>query len=624
MSCHGYTLSDPDYPDLDLLLIRIEKMMLEHSLNPSLALLDSVIEEASKNSKLVKLARDQGVRETEDFKRVAGLPRRVWTDEDSAKLVADLTYALRQPEGRMHLKASQAIALLEMGLLGGLLGALRAGAGKTLITFLAGAVLFSKTPLLLVPAKLLDKTKAELKEYLKHFRCTYFLHIKSYESLSRVSHATYLENLKPDLIILDEAHKVKNPRAAVTKRLKRYIEKEKPKVVALSGTVTKRSLFDYAHLAKWCLGNYAPLPSHFNELEEWANAIDERPRSNWRTPPGALVKFSNGSDDIQDVREGFARRVIETPGVVATNDKLADCSLTVTRWQIDPPSEVEEAFKELRPPGWKLPDGLELCDAMQVAQKARQLGQGFYLHPVPWPPKDWLEPRSAWGKFVRETLKHNRRGLDSELMVAQACARGWLDDTAYRAWRDVKDTFVLHSEVVWLSDFVLRAAQDWLETDGSEGKLIWTEHVEFAEELSRRTGLPYCGAGGIDANGTPVEAFAGKPCIVSRASSGEGRNLQAWYRSLVINPMSSGRDWEQTLARTHRDGQEEDEVEYTVLVTCIENESAFTQALNDALYRSATTQQPDRLTYCDLIWPTLVSRKPFVSVVQSDLLAWNK
>lgn len=597
--------------------------MLENSLNPSLALLDLAIAEASKNSSLVKMAREAGVRETADFKRIAGLPRRVWTEEDAAKLAEEMTLALRKPGGTLTLKQSQAIALLEIGLGNGLLGPLRAGAGKTLVTFLAPTVCFSKVPLLIVPAKLVDKTKTELKEYLKHFRCAFHLHILSYESLSRVSHAQYLENLKPDLIILDEAHKVKNTKAAVTRRLKRYIEHAKPKVIALSGTVTKRSLFDYAHLAKWCLGNSAPLPSHFNELEEWANAIDERPRSNWRTPPGALSLFAEGSDDLADVRDGFRRRVVETPGVVATHDKLVGCSLTVSRLAIDPPPVVEEAFVKLRG-DWALPDDYELYDAMQLAQKARQMGLGFYLHPNPWPPKWWLDPRAAWGKFVRETLKRNRRGLDSELQVAQACARGWLDDTQYREWREVKDQFELKTEIIWLSDFALDACQEWLATDGTEGKLIWCEHVEFAKELARRAGLPYCGAGGVTEDGKPVEAFNGAPVVLSRASSGEGRNLQPWYRNLVTNPMSSGLDWEQTLARTHRDGQLQDEVTYEVLVTCAENEGAFTQALNDAQYRSDTTGQPDRLTYCDLLWPTLVSRKPYVSQVDSRLIAWNK
>jgi hypothetical protein len=377
-------------------------------------------------------------------------------------------------------------------------------------------------------------------------------------------------------------------------------------------------------LAKWSLGEKAPLPLHYPELEEWANALDERPRASFRTAPGALERFAEDGLEIESIRKGFARRVVETPGVVATNDKLVGCSLVVLRLQRDPPPEVERAFVTLRTQ-WTAPDGWEIFDAMQLAQKARQIGLGFsYEYADPWPPKPWLDARRAWGKFVRDTLKSNKRGLDSELQVAQACARGWLPDEEYQAWRNLRDSFVPVRRTRWLSDFALNACEEWLNDGPKQGKILWCEHIEFSEELSRRTGLPYCGAGGVDKDGSPVEALEGKPVILSIQSSGEGRNLQPWSKSLIVSPPASGLAWEQVLARTHRDGQEEDEVTYDVLTTCAEHESAFLQALNDAEYRSSTTLQPDRLTYCDLLWPTLLTRKPAMSRVESHLVAWNK
>jgi hypothetical protein len=503
----------------------------------------------------------------------------------------------------------------------GLFGPIRAGGGKTLITLLLPTVLFSKRPLLIVPAKLVDKTKRALKDLLLHFRCAYHIHVLSYESLSRVSHATFLEELNPDLVILDEAHKVKNPRAAVTKRLRRFIEKFKPRVVPLSGTVTKRSLHDYGHLIRWALGDGSPLPNHFPELEDWANCLDERPRAAWRTSPGALTEFSEGhSEDLTKVREGFCRRVIETPGVVATNDQLVGCSLVVSRLTQAVPQIVEEAFKKLRV-DWETPDGEELFDAMRVSAVSRQLALGFYYRWKEPGPKDWREARKAWAKFVRETLKKNRSGIDSELQVAQACARGWLPDAEYVAWRELRPTFTPESEIVWLSDFALTACTEWLDQGSRQGKIIWTEHVKFAEELSRRTGLPYAGGGEDPSDATKY--VQGAPTICSIKSSGEGRDLQPWFRNLVTSPPYSGLEWEQLLARTHRDGQDKDEVTYDVFSFAWEQEKAFVQACNDALYRTSTTQQPDRLTYSDVLWPTFLSREPFVSSADlSSSSAW--
>jgi CheY-like chemotaxis protein len=614
-----------DYPDLDIELRKIEELLGEvNSRNVSLELLDAAIEEASKNSKLSRAARDGGVRATKEFARIASLPRRVWSEDEASDLAQAMTTALRQPNGKLTLRPSQAIALCEIGLSKGLLGPLRAGAGKSLVSFLAPTVLGSKHPVLVVPAKLVEKTKVELREYLKHFRCAYHLTIISYEILSRVSQAGFFDLHKPDLVILDEAHKAKNPRAAVTRRIKRYVESSRVPVIALSGTVTKRSLHDYGHLAKWALRDGSPLPLHFPDLEEWANALDERPRAAFRTAPGALAEFSDGYADIERVREGFARRIVETPGVVATNDKLVGCSLQVTRWQLDPPPVVDEAFRKLRRE-WVMPDGWEILDAMQLAQKARQIGLGFCYEYLPWPPKPWAEARSAWAKFVRDILKTNRKGLDTELQVAQACSKGALPREAFDAWRAIKKSFTPNRVTRWLDSFALDAAQEWLAADKSaQGKLVWCDHIEFAERLSDVSGLPYCGAGGVDKHGKRIEEYSGEPLIVSIQSSGEGRNLQAWNKSLIVSPPSSGLAWEQALARTHRDGQLADEVSFDVLVTCIEHEGAVIQALNDAEYRTTTTQQPDRLTYCDLSWPTLQTRRPATSEVASSLFAWNK
>ena len=49
-----------------------------------------------------------------------------------------------------------------------------------------------------------------------------------------------IEGIRPDLIILDEAHNVKNPKAARTQRLRRYMHAYQPRLAALSGTITSK------------------------------------------------------------------------------------------------------------------------------------------------------------------------------------------------------------------------------------------------------------------------------------------------------------------------------------------------------------------------------------------------
>jgi hypothetical protein len=221
-----------------------------------------------------------------------------------------------------------------------------------------------------------------------------------------------------------------------------------------------------------------------------------------------------------------------------------------------------------------------------------------------------MHARREWGAFVRYVIQHNRSNLDSELQIGNACYRDEikteeiadkleLDPKVYWNWKEIKETFKPNPVPVWISGEALRVCAAWLQEASG---ICWTEHVPFARELSRLTGVPYCGAGGV-CDGTPIEDFRGAPVIASVQSSGEGRNLQAWNRNLVASPMSLGLGWEQLIARTDREGQEADEVTCDVLVGCLENEGAFAQARRDAEYIAATTGQQQRLQYADLIWP---------------------
>lgn len=605
-----HSVEVPDYPDLDLLDARLDNILMALDLPPSLQDLDGLIAGSSKHSRLFRAATKDGVRATPEFERVFNLPRREWTQEAKEALAEEMTELLKTPTGTMKLKPDQAVALLELGIHRGLLGPLRAGAGKTLILFLAPYVLNLKRPVLLMPAKLIAVKQKQLAELAQHWKVAYWLTMMSYESLSRVAQKTFLDDLKCDGLLCDESQKLKNPRAAVTKVVKRYVEKTHIPFISLSGTITKRSVQDYAPHAKWALGPNAPVPLVWSEVEEWGNAIDEKPRSNFRTHPGALTRFSDGAEDLSAVRIGFQKRLIETPGVVATFDKLTDCSLMINRVSTEAPEVIRRAYALLRKKKERL-DGWAFASGIDQAAYARQLALGFYYRYNPWPPVWWLSSRKAYASFSRYVLSNNRQNIDSELQVRNAYDRGelkyyqkLLEDECgpdpLNHWRETEPKFSPKKEAVWLSDYALTYCATWLEKPG----IVWCEHVEFAEQLALLTGASYCGAGGVDSvNGTPIEHLAGQPVIASIRSSGEGRDLQhGWNRSLVTASIDGGA-WEQLLARMHRDGQLEDEVYYEALILCAEHESGFAQALEDSRYIEETTKQPQRLRYADLVWP---------------------
>lgn len=547
----------------------------------------------------------RGVQRTRELERIAQLPRRVLdfhaVDES---YIDDLTNYLKTPLGTMRLRPIQALALTEMHDYGGLFGSIKVGGGKTLLSLLAPTVLEAERPLLLVPAKLRDKTRRELGELRKHWNIAQNLVIESYEMLGRVQGANTLEKVKPDLIIADECHRIKNPKAACTKRVIRYMrENLGTEFVALSGTITKRSIRDYHHILYWCFPQHAPQPKNFPDVMEWALAIDEKVDEFARLSPGALAMLYNSDEQslsAKDARKAarlaYGRRLSETPGVVATSEKYTGSSLILEGAPVPLGKAALNALDHLREE-WETPDGHPISDKVSMWRHAREIACGFYYVWSPRPPEHWLDARRELCKFVREVLKHNRSGLDSPLQVLQKHG----EEPVVQLWRSVKDDFVPNVVPKWLDDSVLKYAAKWMQEHAG---IVWVEHKAFGQKLSARTGVPYYADGGVNKQGQPIEAADfSKPVIASVASNAEGRNLQGWSKNLVISCPPTGIIWEQLLGRTHREGQQADEVWCEIILACAEQWTGLLQARADAKYLQDTLGQEQKLLHADWAYP---------------------
>lgn len=513
----------------------------------------------------------------------------------------------------MSLRPIQAQALFDAGTVGGLFGPIRVGAGKTLISLLIPFILHSRRPLLLTRANLIEKTKRERMQLAIHWPIPNFIRFLSYDALGRVGHADDLTNYRPDLIICDEAHRLKNRRAAVTRRVARYLEQyPETKFVAISGTILNRSLKECAHLLRWSLSRAgAPVPEGMAETDDWADAIDEKPNQTERTiRVGALRAFCtpqellSSTDMVSTVRRAYRRRLTETPGVVATAVGQLGSSLTIQAKEVHLSQEVDAAFVTLRK-HWRTPDGWPIADPMTFWRHALELALGFYYVWDPRPPQEWLEVRKEWAAQCRKILTNNRRNLDSELEVSNAVDRGLYPEatSALVAWRKIKGVFVPNTVPVWIDDSAVHVCALWAEHAPG---IIWTEHVAFAERLAKKAGLTYYGQKGLDSLGRDIERHKGS-LIASTSSCGEGRNLQAWNRNLVVLGPSyrGGKAMEQLLGRTHRDGQAADEVSAEILVSSLEHVLAFEQAKRDARFLEDFTGQSQKLLFADVVFPTL-------------------
>ena len=540
--------------------------------------------------------------------RIERLPRRRWEDDPGlAQLTQDLTSVLKTPGGTQELRPVQAAALKDIYEVNGLLGVLACGAGKTLLAHIAPFLLEAQRPVLFVPASLRDKALLkDIPTLRRHWKMHPNLAVIGYEELSLAKNHDLLEMLRPDLIVADEVSHLRNLKAGRTRRVARYMKANPAtKFIALSGTMTKRSLKDYAHLSQFALKvDYSPLPTTWRELESWADALDEKPdRDVGRiVPVGALQSFCGArfdeklrKDRPETPREGFQRRLTETPGVVATGENDVAASLQISERKVVPPDKILHMISTMRAT-WETPNGDEIDEPMTLWRHAREMACGFFQRWIPGAPEPWLKARRAWNKYVRTTLSTNRHGLDTPLQVWNETERNPTPE--FEAWKAIKDTFEPNSVPQWESDFLVVDAVRWLHDKNSGGGIVWVEHTAVGEAIARKSGFPYFGGG---AKASREILFVKGPIIASVHAHKMGKDLQdRWFRNYITSPMPNGLAWEQAISRTHRSGQPEDTVFVEVPLFCEEQRNSFRRAKNDAAYIEQTTGSKQRLCFADI------------------------
>lgn len=560
-----------------------------------------------------------------EFRRIAALPRRDPSALMTEPYTRAVTAALKLSCGAMLARPIQAAALVEIARKRGGFLPMGVGSGKTLVTFCAPTVLEATRAVILVPGGLVVKTQRDFADLRRHWRETPAT-VLSYEKIGRAGGVDILKQYRPDLIIGDECHALRNrDTAACARVVEEYWDAFRPMTIMMSGTITGGSLLDYAHLAKWCLGERETfLPVDWYELDLWRRAVDAEVEAGARVGPGVLLELEHehdkGATKLQRARAAVRRRMIDTEGVIRTSESGVDASLRLSLYeQID--TCDDETWENLR--RYVLPNGQELFDGLEVHRHARELACGYYSIWDPSPPRDWLEARKRWGKCVRKGIA--QRWCNTEVEARTACV-GWgtlrftsrdedgltlidrIDPVQARdAWLAIRDTFKPNPVPIWVSTKTLEAAAGWAKKVKSG--IIWTQHVPFGERLEKDYGIPYFRQKGFDRRGVYIEQAGGVICA-SVSANGTGRNLQTiWSKNLIVSPFGSGEKNEQMLGRTHRPGQREDTVTAEVLVGCAEHASALIRAKLRAAAIEQLTDTPQKLRYADWLLDPSTFRK---------------
>lgn len=523
------------------------------------------------------------------------------------------------PGGEITPFPVQTAILAEFHDWGGVLAQAGVGHGKTLPSATVAHVRKAKRPMVVVPANLRDKTVAEFRVLARHVHVPP-CRIESYQTIGRSVSTSLLDALRPDCLVLDECHLVKNPRAGVTRKFARHIrERRRPLmaqlatfshpsegvewwltltpeqrwawldvcVLAESGTLAKRSILDFWHIAHWCNPVLFPFPALHNEATVWASAVDEKVSEAARAEPGALSLLGGeGADDLEAARRGLQARIFSTPGFIATkSNDVADCSLTIECHQIHLSDEVQAAYRSIN--AWQTPCGLDIPDGISRWRHSRELATDFYYRPKVEPPVPWMAVRRLYFAAVRKYLANQRHGLDTLGDVEKEIQRereGHPCFQEWREWQEMEPTFDLETEPVWCATHCLDFVKDWASRNVG---LIWVEWPIVGQRLAKALGVEYYGRQGLNSRGGRIDAEGvedGSRCAVASIEANHmGRNLQGiWSKALVTSAPPTGTKNEQMIARIHRKGQLEDNVQIDYMIACRAQLEGFVQSMRDA------------------------------------------
>ena len=540
-----------------------------------------------------------------EWERIANIPRTYGYDESLVDWV-------HLDKSSVELKPVQKQALAAISELGGLFGPIPVGFGKTLIAWLAPVVAKAKRPLILMPSHLIDSFKAEVGRFRHYFRQGYREpEVRSYAILSSRKQSTLLEDMRPDMIVGDEAHTLRNETSSRGLRLRRYLHKyPDTKVVLLSGTFVDKKLSDLAELTHFCLreNNFIPTDTHCHEVWKQCVDLDGRPsEEHWNAfrPLVHAEGMEYGASRTDESRRKVARRAVcvrmaSTPGVVMSEEVSTPVPLFMHRVNFTVPAPVLDLIDTLEV-GGKTPDGDDIIvEDSQKARLAKTLSLGFF-HRWAWEriggrDEEWLMARRTWSRALRFEISENaRENYDSAALIEADVQRVLRKDpkasgsiyTAWRTWLPHREKLQPPTEPVWVDAFVFHRVGQWLSQQ-TRPTIVWYQHQVVGDVLARM-GLEVYGAG------TSQPVFAGRHIAASITVHGTGKNLQAWDQMLVIEPPSSGKTWEQLIGRTHRQGQTAPRVDVFVLCHTDVLNKAMDKACEEAEFACDITGCVQRL-----------------------------
>lgn len=553
------------------------------------------------------------VKFSEDFARIVRMPSREVSRERGEWLSKKLSKLLLTERGKREgwaLNWLQALSIDEAVEQDGAYLQLPVGSGKTLLTWLFAYIFDAENAVLVVPESLIEKTHIEFATYRKFWATPARPpRVLGLRQLTQETNVNLLRRIGADLYLLDEVDVLKNQNSSMTKRIARDIDERNVRTVAMTGTGGRFSILDISHLVTWALKENAPLPLDFDELERWADALDERSTFEGfgkgrkrRTAPGVLFDLArvvqNDCDipleDLGEVdlaRHTFRKRLTSTRGCIISDTDSCDKALTIKLHTAPRDGIIEAAFKEFKQHNMS-PAGEDVIDSLQCWALDSAIGEGHCPRWIKPPPDWWADARRNYVKLCAKIIRRTAYSTNPK-DTAKAVRNAFGDHPVIQEWADLKGEWKGKRETIWHSSSVVHAAAKWARQNHG---IVWTKSLAFGAALADATGLSFYGAEGLDAGGRSIERDdGGRTVICSIASNMRGRNLQdRWWLNYVVGGVQSARYNEQLFGRTHRFGQAHD-VTQNILLTSGGSLYSFERAIVEARFVHATQGHRQKL-----------------------------
>ena len=357
------------------------------------------------------------------------------------------------------------------------------------------------------------------------------VYVYAYSSISTKTGFDELKAIRATCYIMDEAQKLANPKSARTKRWQTALKELEAdgvvqwgnammgsdkvtamECVALSGTLTKKSVRDYAHLAARCLGTMSPAPIREMAVRIFSQALDSEANGSilsdqdarvlrrfidWvKTQPvdiTVLTKREGESDmefatrqrvglTLQEmIRLSYMYRLRTSPGVISTEGQGVDSSLLI-RW-IEPDRPDDEQTREMVSLMQKVvvkqetPSGDVIDYGMHQFKWLWEISSGFYNNLI-WPAleKIRVDYQRRFNKDISE--------VQAEALLNQAKKHHSLLQVYHKELRKFLDT--KHIPKV---DTPLTVAQEIIKVlDGSDNQYRLPPALVEAYRIQREQG----------------------------------------------------------------------------------------------------------------------------------------